>query len=187
MKVATHLTDCVLCATRGSGDHSYAPPSIMEQRRSTPTATDPTPEQRPATGLKETSPVSTQHPASLTTEQVGGIAITIVEGGTGYWAQVQSYDWRRWDDGSLSDGPDNSAAPDAPGFVFYALRYENPEAGGDFRTTDVTPALIRRGWRKAFADKTLRSWLDLEDPDCTDATGADVVVQLGIFGQVVFG
>lgn len=132
----------------------------------------------------------------LTTAECGDIAITAAEGGIGYWGQIDEYDYRRW-------------APDAIGgpievpedFVFYVVRdMDDPIVG-----INVTPRLIALGvqrylrgtdWLDVTGDPRERNGMDwpagqtfddMEDFSCMDSDEADVVIQLGAFGELVFG
>jgi hypothetical protein len=121
------------------------------------------------------------NPFVITNKQAGGIAITAAEGGTGYWGQMDQYDWTRW-----LDEESMNPKPIADDFVFYTITEWDDETGTySGRKVVVTPRLIKRGWRKAMVE--FRHTLDLEDPDCTDTIGADVIVQLGAWGEVVYG
>jgi hypothetical protein len=111
----------------------------------------------------------------------GWIAITAAEGGTGYWGRMDEYHPSAWyPDGS--DEPVN--VPDT--FAFYVLRADDDDDGtyaGD--PIAVTPALIRRGYRLALAQYP--HVLDSDGPEYVDADGADVIIQLGAWGEVIYG
>ena len=109
---------------------------------------------------------------SVSNIELGDLAITAAEGGIGYWAQLDSYRPSRWDD--------KSALPDD--FVFYTLR---PDEYGDGTFTGepvaITAALLRRGLAKLPA-----ALHEPDGPGYLDAAAADVVVQLGVFGELTY-
>ena len=130
----------------------------------------------------------------LTGSEAGDIAITAAEGGINYWAQIVRYHPIR-DDGEGWVDPDTNESIDVHDeYVFYTIEFENPkddEPYGRLRF-DITPALLRRGVEIALKDKPLRSDLleqlsDRETWDEMDSELADCIVQLGVFGEVVFG
>ena len=117
----------------------------------------------------------------LSTATCGDIAITAAEGGIGYWSVILRYDYGRWCD------EESSGCSEVPeDFVFYTIRDEAGMPG----LYDITPALIRRGIQLAVSTGGLRADL-LEqlhgDFDEIDSEVADCVVQLGCFGEVVYG
>jgi hypothetical protein len=118
---------------------------------------------------------------NLTDRECGDLAITAAEGGIGYWSRIDSYDYTRW-----SDVESGSRKSLPAGFVFYTIR-EDPDDDGSYKgkPIDITTTLLRRGY-KLFIEQGRR----LEDqggPSYADATEADVVVQFGCFGEVVYG
>lgn len=125
----------------------------------------------------------------LTAQECGFIAITAAEGGIGYWSVIDKYEFERW-------YPDGSDEPkDVPDdFVYYTIRYENPNGPGQ-GVTRVTPALIRKGFERGCAAPSDEGgWLftsvlkePREDWAAIDAIGADATIQFGIFGELVFG
>jgi hypothetical protein len=144
----------------------------------------------------DTPPTELLIPArTLSNAETADIAVTAAEGGVNYWASAPTgYDFRRWTT-EQSDFSDNRIdLPDD--FVFYRLRYENPNDEG-YLETDVTPELIRRGIqlvvspphtiRKDLEQQVLDAVRGTPDDVDIDADAADCIVQLGIFGEVVFG
>jgi hypothetical protein len=126
--------------------------------------------------------------ADLTGVECGDIAITAAEGGIGYWSQILKYEWERWQPSlHVIEVPDD--------FVFYTIRYENPVGKGEIES-EITPELLRRGFEvmaKAPLDKggwPVPKLLGMAREDCTgeiDSDIADMLVQFGVFGEVVFG
>ena len=141
----------------------------------------------------------------LTGAEAGDIAITAAEGGINYWAVLDQYKYERWspDEGNI-DVPDD--------FVFYSIVRGREGAGWYRPPIKVTPALIAEGIRlflsgvpytleeqkrysKSWgADHPVPVWkfeprpfADMEEFGAMDAMEADCVIQLGAFGELVFG
>lgn len=133
-----------------------------------------------------------------TIADTGNIATTAAEGGIGYWSVITSdYDPDRWltnpDGGPTNDLPDD--------FVFYTIRETEVSGEGDPDddtplSFDITPALIRRGFALAMSpDANVAPWafrdqIDESDPESIsymDAIAADIVVQFGCYGTLIFG
>jgi hypothetical protein len=130
----------------------------------------------------------------LTGSECGDIAITAAEGGIGHWATIERYDWPRWTESDGTPGTVGDSKEVADDFVFYTIEYENPYDNDPPRlTADVTPVTIRRGFVRALdmaRDDLVRRVLGLPREDWMgeiDADGADVIVQCGVLGDVVFG
>jgi hypothetical protein len=134
----------------------------------------------------------------LTAEEAGTIVITAAEGGIGYWSQIQpdpGYKYTRW----MPDNPDGSvgepiSVPDD--FVFYRIAALNEDEDGydEDKLYDITPAVVRRGLEvamtKARHDLVKDVVLFSSREDWTgeiDADGADVIIQCGLFGEIVYG
>lgn len=120
---------------------------------------------------------------TLTTSQAGDIAITAAEGGINYWAVVDEYDWTRW-----AEEADHYGSREVPeDFVFYAivdLREGDVDADLGLPVA-ITPRLIGTGIERFLGMG--RSFADPDGYEYMDAEEADVVIQLGAFGKVVFG
>lgn len=122
----------------------------------------------------------------LTGKECGDIAVTAAEGGINYWARIPNYDPRRW---HTEDWLDTLDVGDS--FVFYLITLENPIGPGRQNST-ITPKVIRRGIELALQGGKIRRDLedqmrDVEERAAMDADAADCVIQLGVFGEVVFG
>lgn len=101
----------------------------------------------------------------------GDIAVTAAEGGIGYWAMIDRYDWRNWDG---RDVPEN--------YVFYSVvDVEGPRYEGE-DWLPVTPAVIRRGLNLYRVQ--VEELRDPTDIGAMDAGEADCVIQFGLFGEV---
>jgi len=133
----------------------------------------------------------------LSGAECGDIAITAAEGGIGYWSTILSYDYERW-------GHDESMPAEiADDFVFYTIEHEiigeTPEwmadpanEGATHTSTDITPELLNRGYNLAVEGDLIRKdlreqMLDPNERAGMDADAADCIVQLGVFGEIVFG
>lgn len=132
-----------------------------------------------------------------TNSDTGAIAVTAAEGGIGYWSIITSdYQPSRWwpdYDGPAIDIPDD--------FVFYTIQESEVSGVGDPDddtplSFDITPALIKRGFALALlpdanvAGWALREQLDPSYPDSIselDADAADVIIQFGCYGDLIFG
>lgn len=110
---------------------------------------------------------------------------TALEGGINYWASVSEY---RWEDENGEDG-DNS-------LDFRAVIHDE-ESGDPDSLVTVTIVTMRRGYRLATGEWRKKiHWSSGEAPpfivtDDTewdfDAGDADCILQLGVFGEVVYG
>jgi hypothetical protein len=101
-----------------------------------------------------------------TEEQVKDIVITAVEGGINYWAVVRNY------------------APDAGTVTVYEMDTDDPRKVTKIH--HVTPATIRKGLRLASQSEHEHIRI-MAASDILDAEEADVIVQLGLLGEVVYG
>lgn len=104
------------------------------------------------------------------------IFVTAIEGGINYWAQVDDYD------------PQNN--------LRYSALIVWSEDGDTFKKYLVGSRTIKRGMRLAATEwRDEISWSAEKPPlvytDDTDwdfdAGDADVILQLGVFGEVIFG
>lgn len=114
----------------------------------------------------------------------GSIAITAAEGGIGYWSVIIGrYEYQRWSPDGL---PENINVADT--FVFYTIAdSEDP----DGERWQVTPAVIRKGIELFLAgvpgNFERRQFDDPFELDMMDSAEADSVIQLGLFGKLVYG
>ncbi len=129
----------------------------------------------------------------LTGSECGDIAITAAEGGIGYWSQIKSYRYARW----APDDADGNIDV-AQDFVFYTLAPLNEDEDGyDItKAVDITPALMQRGFELGLGlprDKGGWMFLNLialgrdDWMRNIDADVADAIIQLGCFGEIVYG
>ena len=105
--------------------------------------------------------------------------ITACEGGVNYWAQVNEYHWGY-------DGVD-----DLDGFSAYLVDHEDDE-----QVWELDRSVVARGWSLATGEwRNKISWSTGKPPVVWtagsdwdyDASDADSIVQLGLFGEVVYG
>lgn len=133
----------------------------------------------------------------VTTAEAGAIAITAAEGGIGYWAVLDQYSPRRWCRG---DDFEPVAVPED--YVFYTIvgGAEGAEGLDDLRDDcvaldvdmdlQVTPRLIARGIQLFLSGAPgfeARPFADMDDLAAMDSVEADCVIQLGVFGTLVYG
>jgi alkylation response protein AidB-like acyl-CoA dehydrogenase len=114
------------------------------------------------------------------------ILVTAFEGGTGYWARIEGY---TIPDGAeaLDDGDTKDKLPRHAWVPLYEggyIRLTVPEDGDGkvynygFSTLRYGLELIEQAYPKRFAALSSGDF---------DAEDADVVVQLGLFGKIVYG
>lgn len=114
-------------------------------------------------------------------EMFHGLFTTALEGGIGYWSECEDY---RWSDGNGND--------DYKDFLAVIVDVEDDNEMGYF----IDRRVISRGYKLAateFRDKI--NWSTEPPPlvitDDTDwdydAGDADCIVQLGLFGKVIYG
>ncbi len=113
----------------------------------------------------------------------GDIAVTAAEGGTGYWAQIEEYKPSNWEGKNV---------PMCFGFyVMHEWQDEVEPYGWNGPALTLTPAVIRRGIELYLTgvpgNFEGRPFEDMEDLAAMDADEADCVVQLGFFGELVYG
>ena len=122
------------------------------------------------------------------TQTYRSILTTAVEGGICYWASVETYNPDMCDD-TLDLGPKCSATivEDEDGAESKTLdtatirkAMSKLSKGGGYRPDGTAPEWWTKKWRKAYKECADGSW-DF------DASDADVVVQVAVFGEVVYG
>ena len=113
----------------------------------------------------------------------GDILTTAVEGGSDYWAFFTRY---RWEDekGTLLSPtvtvhPEDNNDAHPVGVADIAKAMNTLNGGGGFGDKPAPEWWIRK-WRKAYRECPTGDW-DF------DADDADVVLQVAIFGEVVYG
>lgn len=128
----------------------------------------------------------TAHTPTKRDQLMWDIFVTALEGGIDYWAEANQYRiWKRAADGTLSCDEDHKG--------FYA-DISDIEQGGDYH---VNRRIVARGYR--FATTTHRHdihWSSGQKPPMVitddtdwdfDASDADAIIQLGLWGEVVYG
>lgn len=119
---------------------------------------------------------------------------TAIEGGVNYWAQVESYHWQRE---PTSDESHRNQPADYAGFYanITEVEYEDETDGSADHRIDRGVmikgySLARGEWRDKihWSSGEKPPWVWTEDTDWDfDAGDADCIVQLGLFGEVVYG
>jgi len=130
-------------------------------------------------------------------ELFANVFITAIEGGINYWASVDVYHWCHRHIATTTEGHPFEDIADWFGFYADIVDSEvaNPEVGPNHH---VDRAVIERGWRLActtFQHKV--RWSTASPPYMLteqsldgwdfDAGDADVILQLGLFGDVIYG
>ena len=115
----------------------------------------------------------------LSDKEIVNIYTTALEGGIGYWAVCDEYRWQY-----LYEDYDNDIVkPLDPDQVLVVLS-DTEET--DFKDEELTPAKIRAG-TKLLIEKFPHLYQILDNEFHVDADGADAIVQLGLFGEIVYG
>jgi hypothetical protein len=116
----------------------------------------------------------------LSDKEVVSIYTTALEGGIGYWAIADEYKWQYL----YEDWENDIVHPLEPDQVLVVL---SDTEDNDFKDEQLTPAKIRAGV-KLLIEKYPHLYQIINDNEFhVDANGADAVVQLGLFGEVVYG
>jgi hypothetical protein len=116
----------------------------------------------------------------LSDKEVVNIYTTALEGGIGYWAIADEYKWQYL----YEDWENDIVHPLEPDQVLVVLSDTEDD---DFKDEQLTPAKIRAGV-KLLIEKYPHMYQIINDNEFhVDADGADAVVQLGLFGEIVYG
>ena len=112
------------------------------------------------------------------TEFLNDIITTAVEGGVGYWAEVRKYWWQ--------GVPETTAT-----LAEHESSTEGPAKVGELNPDTIASAIdrISRGEIKLRADliKLIAGANTTNDAGDIDAEGADVIAQVAILGDVIYG
>jgi hypothetical protein len=120
-----------------------------------------------------------------------GIFVTALEGGIGYWSTATSYKW------SNEDGEDDLLGFHADIFETEEVDEEDGEAAV-IPTRRIDAQVVARGLialatskRGPFRNLCIRILLGGQTADDAlgecDADAADAIVQMGLFGEIVYG
>lgn len=115
----------------------------------------------------------------LSDKEVVSIYTTALEGGIGYWAIADEYKWQYL----YEDWENDIVHPLEPDQVLVVLSDTEDD---HFKDEQLTPAKIRAGV-KLLIEKYPHMYQILDDQFHVDADGADAIVQLGLFGEIVYG
>lgn len=115
----------------------------------------------------------------LSDKEVVNIYTTALEGGIGYWAIADEYKWQYL----YEDWENDIVHPLEPDQVLVVL---SDTEDNDFKDEQLTPAKIRAGV-KLLIEKYPHLYQILDSEFHVDANGADAIVQLGLFGEIVYG
>lgn len=128
----------------------------------------------------------------LDVKDATSLVISAIEGGTGYWAECKGYKWRNWYvDADAKYGEENyDKLREIPRDEVLVWIREDEENGETYRDSNkwfgITIENLEKALCTALATHGHLYQFRGQEID-TDATGADVVFQLAIFGEVVFG
>jgi len=112
--------------------------------------------------------------------EVVNIYTTALEGGIGYWAVADEYKWQYL----YEDWEKRIVKPLEPDQVLVVLSDTEDD---HFKDEKLTPAKIRAGV-KLLIERHPHMYQIINDNEFhVDADGADAVVQLGLFGELVYG
>jgi len=115
----------------------------------------------------------------LSDKEVVNIYTTALEGGIGYWAVCDEYKWQHL----YEDWDNDIVKPLDPDQVLVVL---SDTEENDFENVELTPAKIRAG-AKLLIEQFPHMYQIVDNEFHVDADGADLIVQLGLFGEVVYG
>lgn len=133
------------------------------------------------------------------TEFLGDIITTAVEGGTGYWAQVSQYQWTESDGGVRRAVGAVVTEGAGAGETRATLHEMNDDETGykddglELTIDGVATAIgkIVRGEVKHYTAGVVFDAVKLandeNDAGYIDADGADVIAQVALLGEVVYG
>jgi hypothetical protein len=130
---------------------------------------------------------------------LASVITTAVEGGIGYWSFAEDYRWffpgipssdlAGYRGGTAEPGPDGTANA-------YMTLHPNDDDESDFKPKTIEVEDIMRALNTLMVNESLvntqlrrtilRAWFT-EDAGDIDADCADVLVQIAMFGKVVYG
>jgi hypothetical protein len=111
-------------------------------------------------------------PVEITENDIGDLMVTIIEGGSNYWLNPTRMDCPKgeaislWAAQRLIDGKD------------YHFIHDNEENTTEILTLEKLLKGIELNFQKRPWDNDKQNW---------DATSADCIVQLALFGEIVYG
>lgn len=123
-------------------------------------------------------------------ELLHGLFTTALEGGIGYWSTCSEYHWSKGDglgdddyEGFYAIIEDDESMPEDPD------DYECNPLRIDKKTMKMGYELARTTWRNKVSWSSEKPpFIPSADNDWDyDAGDADVIVQLGLFGEVLYG
>jgi hypothetical protein len=122
------------------------------------------------------------------------IVIGAIEGGTGYWAECTDYKWKRWyvNPDAKFDDPDHDKLRDIPRDEVLVRIKEDEDNGEPTRENndwfEITTENLERAVCAVLNSKYAHtiSFADYGEGIDVDATGADIIFQYAMFGELVF-
>jgi hypothetical protein len=125
----------------------------------------------------------------LNDEFLRDVGITAVEGGIGYWSQIEGYG-KFVNSLYVGDTSQKSLNPLNRLGKLFVIDDWTGEPDPEEPTHELTTELIAKGMQLVLDSgkwKRIASAILAEDAGDLDAGDADVIVQLGCFGEVVYG
>ena len=106
------------------------------------------------------------------------VIVCAVEGGIGYWSQVRDYRWEKDDDWNITEASATVVPFDDP--KVYKLTWETVEDG--IRKVLAGTVKVHSSYVGSIAVAAAEG-----DAGEIDAELADIIVQAGLFGEVIYG
>ncbi|NCA16785.1 MAG: hypothetical protein EBS90_07040 [Betaproteobacteria bacterium] len=129
----------------------------------------------------------------LEPKDVVDIVHNAIEGGINYWGECKGYKWTEWyepDPNRSTDSVQFERVKELPEDYVYVYVREDEDQGDPTRDPNtwvpIRKADVARGLALALA-KHPHLYTARDSELDTDATGAEVVIQYAIFGELVYG
>lgn len=115
----------------------------------------------------------------LSMQDILDIVSAAAEGGMNYWAELDEYPWTDW---YMKECDIPKALADD--YIFFRV---SDREGSDFKDLPVTPKVVRDGMMMLLNKYPHQVRIMGGDDLDVDATGAEMAIQLGLFGELVYG
>jgi len=119
------------------------------------------------------------------------IFVTALEGGIGYWSICENYHWKKKNVKSEKIGDDE----DLDGFYADVIETDDPEET-DAKKHKIDYSTIEKGLKRicetdvklseTIKNSIIQAVME-DDGGNIDADSADVIVQIGLFNEIVYG
>ena len=109
---------------------------------------------------------------------------TAIEGGIGYWCDIRNYDWEYADESKrkLVSASAEISTSGEPMNAWKPVNLDTVQLGIDRITERGSQVKISPSIKKAILLADVE-----DDASDLDAEDADVIVQVGLFGEIVYG